>query len=220
MLQQGDSDNSKEELKMIESWCETNCMIVNEKKTYEMIITNTRDQAELPSSYIHGKVIKRVDSIKVLGLTLSNNLKWEVEVDNKLRKAKQLTYALRHLSFTHSIGDIKQLFESVLVPSVFYCCQAWCNLTDSDIDQLQRICNRAGYFANSHLDFRTHLLKNVLDLFVKAHDPMHPLHYMTISCRRSSNVASRRPRLLSERAKSTRYFKSFLPTAIRLYNES
>ena len=195
-------------------------MLINEEKTHEMIITNFRNPLTLGPSYIRGKEVQRVDSIKILGLTLNSNLKWETELDNKLSKAKKLAYALRHLSFTHPVGDIKQLFESVFIPSLLYCCQTWCNITDGQFHQLQAVCDRASRFANSKVDVRTLVLSNVFDLFVKSLDPSHPLNYITKSCERTNNTVARRPRLLSEKSKSARYHKSFLPTAVRLFNES
>lgn len=218
VIKQGEEDNSKTELEMIELWCKSNCMLINEKKTFEMIISNVKHISAPAPSYINGVQLQRVENMKILGLTLSRDLRWGAEIEEKINKAKRLVYALRHLSFTHPVSDISQLFHSVFLPSILYCCQAWCNANEGQINQLQAICNRVCYITHSKIDIRSVIHSNILDLFVKSLDPIHPLNYITSSCNKSRENA-RRPRLLSEKANSTRYLNSFLPTAIRCYNK-
>ena len=54
-------------------------MIINEKKTCEMVISNEGKRKALSRSFINGVLLERVDSVKVLGLVLSNDLKWSKE---------------------------------------------------------------------------------------------------------------------------------------------
>ena len=50
----------------------------------------------LSPPYFHIKEMLQADSIKVLGLTVSNNLKWEVTANRKHYKAKRLANALQY----------------------------------------------------------------------------------------------------------------------------
>ena len=46
---------------------------------------------------IYGNVVDRVDHVKLLGITLSNDLIWKRHVDNIVKKAGKRMYMLYHL---------------------------------------------------------------------------------------------------------------------------
>ena len=158
--------------------------------------------------------------MKILDSTPSNNLKWNDEFTHKLIKAKKLSYALRHLSYS-SARDIKLRFDAVFIPTLFHSCTAWCNVTEGQKQQLQVLCERVGRLANSQFNVANVIRNNILELFKKSDDPAHPLYSKTANCRITSNTRPlRRPRLVSVKAKSTRYYQSFVPSTVRIYNAS
>ena len=61
-----------------------------------MIISYTHGNLgnEVPNILIEGKVVERVDHVKLLGITLSNDLTWKRHVDNIVKKAGKNLYAL------------------------------------------------------------------------------------------------------------------------------
>ena len=85
-----------------------------------MVLSNYRDTPQLLPSFLNGKELKGVTSMKILCLTLSSSLKWDDEFTHKLIKAKKLSYALRHLSYSFSARYIKLLFDAVFIPTLFY----------------------------------------------------------------------------------------------------
>ena len=63
-------------------------MIVNEKKTKEMLIYfgTTVDTSNISKIIINGKDIERVEHFKLLGVIISSDLSWDAHVDYLLSK--------------------------------------------------------------------------------------------------------------------------------------
>ena len=55
------------------------------RNTYVRIVL--LDFSKVPNILICGKVVERVDHVKLLGITLSNDLTWKRHVDNIVKKA-------------------------------------------------------------------------------------------------------------------------------------
>ena len=212
-------DHSDAELKSIASWCKLNQMMINERKTCEMVISNEGKRKTLSRSFINGVLLERVDSVKVLGLVLSNDLKWSKEIESRTTKCNKLAYAMKHLSYTYNSRDMLRLFTAVFVPTLSYCNPVLCNMSMNLLNQLQQICNKVSRYTGKHFDVKNHMLNCTLRLFEDAFDPAHPLHNIVaphISTARRSSL--RRRRLLSVRATTARFHDSFLPLSIRMFN--
>ena len=77
-------------------WTNNNDMKINSEKSKEMIISYAHGNIgnEVPNILIEGKVVERVDHVKLLGITLSNDWTWKRHVDNIVKKAGKSVYAL------------------------------------------------------------------------------------------------------------------------------
>ena len=73
-----------------------------------------------------GNPIKLVESEKILGLVVQNNLIWNLHVDNIVKKSSKRLYMLRLLK--RSNADTKTLivvYITVTRPILEYACQVW-----------------------------------------------------------------------------------------------
>ena len=73
-------------------WSDDNDMKINESKTKEMLVCFTRDPEcgdSIPNIVINGVDIERVEHAKVLGVTISADLPWNVHIDNIVAKASR-----------------------------------------------------------------------------------------------------------------------------------
>ena len=91
ILKYGGIDESASDLAAIASLCEENEMQNNENKSCEMSITTTRLLSPLLPSRINGKALNRVEFVKILGLILSSDLKWQSDINSNISKCSRLT---------------------------------------------------------------------------------------------------------------------------------
>ena len=101
---------------------------------------------EVPNILIDGKVVERVDHVKLLGITLSNELTWKRHVENIVKKAGKRIYMLYQLKRAGvNQADLVTIYISVVRPVVeYYACPVWnTNLPIYISDNIEMIQKRA-----------------------------------------------------------------------------
>ena len=92
-----DDENSKyvdEINKFAPTYCKTNFLELNAKKTNEMIIDYKKSKA-LPNHIINDHTVERVSTYKYLGVMLNNDLSWSNNTDYIISKLNSRLYCLR-----------------------------------------------------------------------------------------------------------------------------
>ncbi len=91
-----------------------------------MIITFQKNPPPIPPLNINGTAIERVTSSKLLGIIISDDLKWHLHVDSICSKASRRIYFLTQL---HRSGmehlDLVQYYSSVIRSVLEYACPSW-----------------------------------------------------------------------------------------------
>ena len=76
-------------------------------KTHELLIDFRRNQGHVvPYINMDGSVIHRSDKAKILGVTFSSDLTWNVHIDNIISKAGKRIYMLYQLRADIDQGDL------------------------------------------------------------------------------------------------------------------
>ena len=129
----------------VQAWCDENKMIINEKKTKEIVINFLKSEIDIPELEINGEKIEQVQSSKLLGVTISNDLTWGKHVKNIRTKATQRLYFLRLLKRAHvSMDKMLQIYCSLVRPTTEYACQVWHGtLTGEQSDTIESVQERA-----------------------------------------------------------------------------
>ena len=130
------------ELAHISSWAASNNLRLNSSKSAELIVKKPRSRAQDPP-IIAG--LPRVTSLKVLGVTLQDNLLMSQHVGNAVAKAGQATYALKLVkSYGLPPFFLNTVAHAILSSVLTYASPAWAGFINSD-DQarLQAPFNRA-----------------------------------------------------------------------------
>jgi hypothetical protein len=70
---------------------------LNETKCKELRIGFCKPRAMFDSIIVNGEILEVVDSAKILGLSVSNNLKWNNHIDQIISKAQKRLYFLFQL---------------------------------------------------------------------------------------------------------------------------
>jgi hypothetical protein len=105
-----------------------------------------------PTFYqLHGQNLQTTTEINYLGVTLANDLRWNVHVSNVANKAsKTLGFIRRNLK----IGSIKtkeKAYNAIVRPTLEYACQVWDPHTMEDKYTLEKVQRRAArWVVNRH----------------------------------------------------------------------
>ena len=121
------------------SWAANNSMNINARKTKEMIIQFSKKEINIPYLRLNDTVIERVNSTKLLGLYVSNDLTWEDHVNQIYKKAAKRLYSLVMLKRAAvSVHDMVTHYTVTIRPVMEYCCQVWhSRLTRSQTELLE-----------------------------------------------------------------------------------
>ncbi|KAK3561940.1 hypothetical protein QTP86_019065, partial [Hemibagrus guttatus] len=97
LIQDGDESAYRQEVEQLAVWCSHNNLELNTLKTVEMIVDFRRNPPVLPPLTIMDSTMAAVESFKFLGTTISQDLKWDIQIDSIVKKAQQRLYFLRQL---------------------------------------------------------------------------------------------------------------------------
>ena len=180
-----------------------------------MIVDFRRNPPALPPLTIMDSTVTAVESLRFLGTTISQDLKWDNHIDSIVKKAQQRLYFLRQLKkFNLPQAQMTQFYSAVIESVLCTSITVWFgSASKSDIRRLQRTVRTAERIIGVHLP-------NLQDLYnarVKKRagniitDPSHP----------GQNLFALLPsgrRYRSLRTRTSRHKNSFFPHAISSLN--
>jgi hypothetical protein len=111
-----------------------------------------------PSHYsynVEGNLLKTINKQKDLGVIVSKDLKWSLNVQAVSNKANKMLGFVKRSCFHASDPKVRKTLYLTLVRSQLgYCSQVWAPQTTHDIQTLERVQRRSTKFILS-LPFRT-----------------------------------------------------------------
>ncbi|TWW55995.1 hypothetical protein D4764_09G0010450 [Takifugu flavidus] len=160
-----------------------------------------------------------MDLTRFLGVQLDNKLEWSTNTDAVYKKAMSRLYFLRRLrSFSVCSRMLHMFYQSVMASTIFFAVVCWgAGIKAKDANKLNKLIKKAGCVVGCKLANLDKVVRDrmVLKLRTVMDNPSHPFHNTVDKLRSSFST-----RLLQPRCSKERYRKSFLPSAIRLYNTS
>jgi hypothetical protein len=151
----------QENLDTLVGWSDTWQMEFNVSKCAIMQTTNKRSKTDFPYK-MQGETLEKVDHQPYLGVELSNNLKYNLHIDQTCKKAsKVLSFLKRNLK--HCPSSVKdRAYISLVRPKLEYCSTIWNPHTTSNINKsVQK--NAARFVLNDYkkLDSTTKMVKDL-----------------------------------------------------------
>ena len=132
---------SQQYLEKLNRWSEDNKMMLNLDKTKTMIINFTDNYKFTTNLHLNDKNIEVVSETKLLGVILSDDLKWSANTNYLVKKAFARMRMLHKLSeFNMSISEMVNIYILYLRSYLEQSCHVWhSSLTQEDSDNLERI---------------------------------------------------------------------------------
>ncbi|KAI5102804.1 gastrula zinc finger protein XlCGF28.1-like [Silurus meridionalis] len=118
LIQDGDESAYKQEVKQLVLWCSQNNLELNTLKTVEMIVDFRKHPSTLLPLTISNIPVSSVEHFKFLGTTISQDLKWESNINSILKKAQQRIYFLRQLRKYSLSQELLIQFYTAVIESV------------------------------------------------------------------------------------------------------
>ena len=186
------------------------------KKTKEIIVDFRRNPTEISPLFINGSEVEIVDNFKFLGVQISNDLKWQINIDQIVCKTQQRLYFLRRLrSFRVSQELLVKFYRAVIESVLTFSFTVWyASATAEDRNRLNRIVCTASKIVGCELPslislYETRAVKKAKSILNDSGHPASELFRLLPSGKR----------LRSLKVDSQRSLDSFYPTAIRLLNQ-
>jgi hypothetical protein len=216
LIKNENEDDYRKEINELQSWCDNNNQLLNQPKTKELIIDFRKNKTSKNPVLINNSEIEIIDSFKLLGTTLSNDLKWNVNTNLIVKKCHQRLYFLRELKKFHLSKSVLVSFYRCVIESVLtFSITVWYNnLTVDDKRKLNKIVSTASRVIGEQLPtlesiYRQRLRKRSVKIVEDPSHPAYELFDMLPSGRRFRSIKTR----------TNRFKNSLFPTAIRLLSE-
>ena len=119
-----DCRNYETQVQKFVEWCTENYLVLNVKKTKEMIIDFRKKFINVPDIIsIDGEPVERVKQYKYLGIVIDDGLKGNANTNLVIKKCNQRLHFIRILNNVHVDEKIVSLFykstlESILIFSI------------------------------------------------------------------------------------------------------
>ena len=117
------------DLELICTWLSHNRLVVNWSKTNHMLIGSSTNDASLLA--INGNTLERLDSVKLLGVEIDSQLKFEKHINIVCSKVNKKAYLISRRFFLFDLKFRTTLFKLFIIPHFEYCSSLFYNTYSS-----------------------------------------------------------------------------------------
>ena len=216
LIKNADEHAYRSQIDTIVSWCSQNNLHLNVSKTKEMIIDFRRNEPPPPPLVIQGSNVERVYDFKFLGTVLSNELTWDINCTDILKKARQRMYFLRKLK-SCGVNKVimtnfyRAIIESILTRSI----EVWFDrLPVVNLHKLESVVKNAEKIIGTNLKsletlYQERLTGKMTNIMKdKSHPSRHYFEFLPHG------------RRLRAFRGSSRFVNSCYPQAVKLFNNT
>ena len=130
------------DLMIISAWAKQWLVNFNPQKTIAMLFSLMKPET-IPRLIFDGVSINFVDQHKHLGVTLTDNGKWQNHIENIMASASKVMGVMRKLKYTFSRIALNQIYISYARPILEYSSIVWDNCTVEQSNSLEKQQNEA-----------------------------------------------------------------------------
>ena len=151
MKNENDQKALQADLQNLEIWANKWGMRFNAKKCYILSINQIRTKFY----QLNNHILQEVQNNPYLGLEISNDLKWNIHINNVCKKANTTLGFLRRNLSNVPENCRKTAYISLVRSTMEYGATIWNPYSKGDIDKLERIQNRATRFIEKDYHIRS-----------------------------------------------------------------
>ena len=119
------STKLEREMKVINQWFQDNAMQLNGDKCKLMMISSKPNNIEKCSINVNQQIIKEEDKVKLLGITIDNQLKFDSHIKNMCKEAGKKINALARIAPYLNENKRKLLMKTFVLTFFNYCPLVW-----------------------------------------------------------------------------------------------
>ena len=215
----------QETLNWLSQWCDKNFMSINASRIVEIRIDFGRTKTQVPQLQLHDSVIEIAQSAKLLGVIISQDLKWDKHADHIHTKVSQRLHYLRTLRRSGLTQvQLRQVYTTLIRPVLEYACPVWSTgLSDESKELLETIQKRACRIIAPGFSYSAALQQTGLEplhvrrtqlcqkLFVDMQNTTHKLHSMLPPIKECHYNIRNSKKYRLPKCKTNRTKNSFLP---------
>ena len=125
----------------INCWTEMNKMVLNPKKTKNIIFNFTKNNQFATNIQLKGEKIDTVEETKLLGTIITSDLKWKRNTEEIVKDAnKRMRILHAAAKYTTKISDLKTIYNMFIRSKLEHSSVVWSSgLTQGESDDLERI---------------------------------------------------------------------------------
>ena len=186
------------------------------------MLIDFRQSPPVPTpTLINGTAVEIVSQYKYLGTIIDNRLTFNDNTDYICNKANQRLFFLRKLRNFQVDRKLMKMFYSSFIESILtFALVAWFgNLSVANKNRLRSIVNMCRKIIGIDIDdlsqvFKTRAIKKARSI---VWNPQHPLHAEFIPNKKTYSYPKKSPKGKKD---TNRYHNSFVPSAVRFYNQA
>ena len=223
------------DLSKIEDWACKWLVNFNPEKTKSMVISRKINKPHHPLIVFKKQPINQVDTHKHLGLIFASDGSWHNHIEYIMSKAWQRINVMRKLKYQLDRRSLEIIYLSFIRPILEYGDVVWCNITQRDKDELDKIQNEAARIATGATklisiaklyeevgweSLETRRLNRCLTNFYKLYHGLSPSYLSSLIPVPLENPFRLRNAddVRTIRCRTNLYHESFLPSSIRHWN--
>ena len=225
------------DMEKIHQWAKRWLVRFNPAKSESLLLSRKINKPFHPPIIMNNQVISEVAKHKHLGLTFSHDCTWHEHLAQAKAKAWQRINIMRKLKFLLDRKSLQTIYFSFIRPLLEYADVVWDNCTQYEVEELEKIHNEAARIVTGatrlvsinllHCETGWESLasrrnKHKIIMFHKMYTGLSPAYLSalvpaTVGANISYNL--RNPNNLQTiQCRSQLYYNSFLPSAIRIWN--
>ena len=136
-----------DDLSAIHKWCKSNCLLVNQSKTFAMFLSrnNSKQTSERSQTTVlfNGSPLQTVSEFRYLRVLLDSGLTFRNHINCFTSKAYGALSSLRKSQKHLPLVTRKLLYRSLVLPHLEYCPSVWDPSSKQLYDLIERVQNRA-----------------------------------------------------------------------------